>query len=84
MRLRPAEEEQMRMLQGSHAIAGSDALTIDGRIVHIRPVTEGDAVALTALYGRGSPASLRIRFLVPSPSAIAADRSRVEAGSTSG
>jgi hypothetical protein len=62
----------MRMLQGSHAIAGSDALTIDGRIVHIRPVTEGDAVALTALYGRGSPASLRIRFLVPSPSAIAA------------
>ena len=35
--------------------AGVDALLMDGRIVHLRPVSEADKDALTALYGRAYP-----------------------------
>jgi acyl-CoA synthetase (NDP forming)/GNAT superfamily N-acetyltransferase len=39
-----------------------DALTADGGVVRIRPVTPADAAALTGLYERASPDSLRMRF----------------------
>lgn len=39
-----------------------DALATDGGIVRIRPVTPADAEALTAMYERGSPDNLRMRF----------------------
>ena len=39
-----------------------DALLMDGRIVHVRPVTEGDKDALSALYGRTSPQTRYLRF----------------------
>ena len=38
----------------SDVAAGVDALLMDGRIVHVRPVSEGDKDALSALYGRAS------------------------------
>ena len=41
---------------------GTDALTADGGIVHLRPVTADDATALTELHRRGSADSLRLRF----------------------
>ena len=41
---------------------GMDALLMDGRIVHVRPVSEGDMEALTALYNRASPRSRYLRF----------------------
>jgi hypothetical protein len=41
---------------------GTDVLAADGGIVRLRPVTAGDATELSALYGRGSPDSLRMRF----------------------
>ena len=34
---------------------GVDALMMDGRIVHVRSVSEGDKEALGALYTRASP-----------------------------
>ena len=46
----------------SDVYAGVDALLIDGRIVHVRPVTEGDKDALSALYGRTSPRTRYLRF----------------------
>ena len=42
--------------------AGVDALLMDGRIVHVRPVSEGDKDALSALYGRTSPRTRYLRF----------------------
>ena len=41
---------------------GIDALLMDGRIVHVRPVSEGDTEALSALYTRASPRSRYLRF----------------------
>ena len=41
---------------------GVDALLMDGRIVHVRSVTEGDKEALGALYTRASPRSRYLRF----------------------
>jgi acyl-CoA synthetase (NDP forming)/GNAT superfamily N-acetyltransferase len=41
---------------------GADALLMDGRIVHVRPVSEADTDALTALYTRASPRSRYLRF----------------------
>ena len=40
----------------------ADALTADGAIVTVRPVTEHDHAAVTALFDRASGASLRLRF----------------------
>jgi acyl-CoA synthetase (NDP forming)/GNAT superfamily N-acetyltransferase len=41
---------------------GVDALLMDGRIVHVRPVSEADTDALSALYTRASPRSRYLRF----------------------
>jgi GNAT superfamily N-acetyltransferase len=41
---------------------GADALLMDGRIIHVRPVSEGDKAALSALYTRASPRSRYLRF----------------------
>jgi acyl-CoA synthetase (NDP forming)/GNAT superfamily N-acetyltransferase len=41
---------------------GVDALLMDGRIVHVRPLFEGDTEALSALYSRSSPRSRYLRF----------------------
>ena len=41
---------------------GVDALLMDGRIVHVRLVSEGDREALSALYTRASPRSRYLRF----------------------
>jgi acyl-CoA synthetase (NDP forming)/GNAT superfamily N-acetyltransferase len=41
---------------------GVDALLMDGRIVHVRPVSERDAEALTGLYTRASQRSRYLRF----------------------
>jgi acyl-CoA synthetase (NDP forming)/GNAT superfamily N-acetyltransferase len=46
----------------SEVAAGVDALLMDGRIVHVRPVSEGDKEALSALYGRTSPRTRYLRF----------------------
>ena len=50
---------------------GVDALLMDGRIVHVRPVFEGDTEALSALYSR---ASLRSRYLRFFTAGISIDR----------
>jgi acyl-CoA synthetase (NDP forming)/GNAT superfamily N-acetyltransferase len=42
--------------------SGMDALLMDGRIVHVRPVSEKDREALTALYTRASPRTRYLRF----------------------
>jgi acyl-CoA synthetase (NDP forming)/GNAT superfamily N-acetyltransferase len=42
--------------------AAVDALTADGAIVSIRPVTAADTGPITALFNRASGASLRLRF----------------------
>ena len=41
---------------------GLDALLMDGRIIHVRPLFEGDTEALSALYSRASPRSRYLRF----------------------
>jgi acyl-CoA synthetase (NDP forming)/GNAT superfamily N-acetyltransferase len=41
---------------------GIDALLMDGRIVHVRPVREEDKEALTSLYARTSPRTRYLRF----------------------
>ena len=41
---------------------GVDALLMDGRIVHVGPVAEGDKQALNALYSRASPQTRYLRF----------------------
>jgi hypothetical protein len=46
----------------SQLTSAVDTLTADGRVVRLRPVTPDDASGLSALYRRGSPDSLRLRF----------------------
>jgi succinyl-CoA synthetase alpha subunit/GNAT superfamily N-acetyltransferase len=41
---------------------GVDALLMDGRIVHVRPISQRDKAALSALYTRASPRSRYLRF----------------------
>jgi acyl-CoA synthetase (NDP forming)/GNAT superfamily N-acetyltransferase len=41
---------------------GVDALLMDGRIVHVRRISDGDEEALSALYSRASPRSRYLRF----------------------
>jgi GNAT superfamily N-acetyltransferase len=41
---------------------GVDALMMDGKIIHVRPVSERDTEALSALYIRASPRSRYQRF----------------------
>ena len=41
---------------------GADALLMDGRIIHVRPVSQGDKGALSSLYTRASPRSRYLRF----------------------
>jgi hypothetical protein len=48
--------------QAAQVEQGVDALLMDGRIVHVRPVSERDTDALTALYTRASPRSRYLRF----------------------
>jgi acyl-CoA synthetase (NDP forming)/GNAT superfamily N-acetyltransferase len=55
-----------------------DALTADGTIVVIRPVTPADSAALAALFRRASGASLRLRFFVsPGRQLLAAEVERL-------
>jgi acyl-CoA synthetase (NDP forming) len=44
------------------ASEGVDALLMDGRIVHVRPVSEDDRQELSALYTRTSPQTRYLRF----------------------
>ena len=55
----------------SNVQEGVDALLMDGRIIHVRPVFEGDTEALSALYSR---ASLRSRYLRFFTAGISIDR----------
>ena len=41
---------------------GMDALTMDGRIVRVRPVRPDDRAAIRALYERASQQSMYLRF----------------------
>jgi acyl-CoA synthetase (NDP forming)/GNAT superfamily N-acetyltransferase len=55
-----------------------DALTADGAIVMIRPVTTDDAEALAEMFRRGSADSLRLRFFAtPGPLLLAAEVARL-------
>lgn len=55
-----------------------DALTADGAIVTIRPVTVEDTAALADLFRRGSLDSLRLRFFAtPGPLLLAAEVTRL-------
>jgi len=57
---------------------GRDVLAADGGIVRLRTVTAEDSEELSALYGRGSPDSLRLRFFgAPSPNALAEEIERL-------
>ncbi|MEV4281899.1 GNAT family N-acetyltransferase [Actinoplanes xinjiangensis] len=40
----------------------SEAMTVDGGIVAIRPIRSGDRRAISALYAGASPENLRLRF----------------------
>ena len=55
----------------SNVDEGIDALLMDGRIVHVRPVSGADTDALSALYSRASPRSRYLRFFT---GAISIDR----------
>jgi acyl-CoA synthetase (NDP forming)/GNAT superfamily N-acetyltransferase len=62
-----------------------DALTADGAIVTIRPVSGEDVEAIADLYGRASPASLRLRFFCrPGRPALAAEVARLTRPTTAG
>ena len=52
----------IRTLAVSDLEGGMDALLMDGRIVRVRAVCEGDEEALRALYRRASPRSRYLRF----------------------
>lgn len=55
-----------------------DALTTDGGIVRLRPISDRDAAEVAALYRRGSPDALRMRFFgAPSASVIDAEVARL-------
>jgi acyl-CoA synthetase (NDP forming)/L-amino acid N-acyltransferase YncA len=54
------------------------ALTADGGIVAIRPVTPEDASAVTGMYAHASAADLRLRFFAqPSPATLATEVKRL-------
>ncbi|GGN84376.1 GNAT family N-acetyltransferase [Actinoplanes lobatus] len=60
------------------AADSADALTADGGIVSIRPVTDEDRPAVAALYGNASPDNLRLRFFArPSAATLTAEVNRV-------
>ncbi len=52
-------------------IVGVDALTVEGRIVRIRPVTANDEEGLHRLYAGSAPDSLYRRFFSGSPDLVA-------------
>jgi acyl-CoA synthetase (NDP forming)/L-amino acid N-acyltransferase YncA len=55
-----------------------DALTVDGGIVSIRPITSRDRRAVTRLYADASPENLRLRFFAfPGSAALAAEVDRL-------
>ncbi|GIF42840.1 GNAT family N-acetyltransferase [Actinoplanes xinjiangensis] len=55
-----------------------DALTVDGGIVSIRPITSRDRRAITRLYADASPENLRLRFLaLPGSATLAAESDRL-------
>ncbi|MEU8003633.1 GNAT family N-acetyltransferase [Catellatospora sp. NPDC049111] len=59
-------------------VAAADALTAEGQIVRIRPVTAADAAGLEALYHGGSVDSLRMRFfVVPGDATLKAEIDRL-------
>jgi hypothetical protein len=43
---------------------GVDALLMDGRIVHVRRVSDGDKEALSVLYTRASPRDTSLGFFL--------------------
>jgi acyl-CoA synthetase (NDP forming)/RimJ/RimL family protein N-acetyltransferase len=51
-------------------LPGTDALTMDGAIVRLRPVSADDAAALADLHRRGSAESLRLRFFGSAGAAV--------------
>jgi acyl-CoA synthetase (NDP forming)/GNAT superfamily N-acetyltransferase len=56
----------------------ADALTTDGGIISIRPITSGDRRAITRLYADAAPENLRLRFFaVPGTSTLAAEIDRL-------
>jgi acyl-CoA synthetase (NDP forming)/GNAT superfamily N-acetyltransferase len=62
----------------SHPAATADALTSDGGIISIRPITSGDRRAITTLYADAAPENLRLRFFaVPGTSTLAAEIDRL-------
>jgi succinyl-CoA synthetase alpha subunit/RimJ/RimL family protein N-acetyltransferase len=55
-----------------------DALTVDGGIVSIRPITSRDRRAITRLYADASPENLRLRFFaLPGSATLAAESDRL-------
>ncbi|GIF42704.1 GNAT family N-acetyltransferase [Actinoplanes xinjiangensis] len=56
----------------------ADALTVDGGIVSIRPITARDRRAISALYADASPDNLRLRFFArPGSATLAAEVDRL-------
>jgi acyl-CoA synthetase (NDP forming)/GNAT superfamily N-acetyltransferase len=63
---------------GLNGALGVDALAADGGIVRLRPVSHRDAAALSLLYARASPDSLRLRFFgIPGQHALEAEVTRL-------
>ena len=63
---------------GGTAAEGTDALTVDGGIVTIRPIRATDRPGIATLYGDASPESLRLRFFnQPSAGTLAAEADRL-------
>ncbi|MFB9332327.1 GNAT family N-acetyltransferase, partial [Actinoplanes octamycinicus] len=55
-----------------------DALTTDGGIVSIRPVTPGDRRAVAEMYAQAAPQNLRLRFFTwPTPATLAVEVDRL-------
>lgn len=65
-------------MRAETVVGAADALTTDGRIVSIRPVTPSDRQGIAALYDSADPESLRLRFFAqPTPSTLAAEVDRL-------
>src|SRR5690606_15116104 len=45
----------------------ADVVLSDGQIVHVRPITPGDASALREFHSRQSPESIYFRYFSPRP-----------------
>jgi acyl-CoA synthetase (NDP forming)/GNAT superfamily N-acetyltransferase len=61
-----------------HPTTTADALTADGGIISIRPITSGDRRAITRLYTDAAPENLRLRFFaIPGPSTLTAEIDRL-------